>query len=220
MRIENTASVERAVLLSSHRAAGMRPSIRSSGPSTYVPTSKRLTSTWGALAKRQGRLNLRVRHTSEESKSIRTRRGRNPPCFASSSTVDTPGLQSWPGRSRSAGSWKLCCARREDGWLWHRLCRSGSGTGWARRAEALQARYLWSDDDRARFEREALTWVILDHHPNIATADYLEHVEDSFVSGWSTSLGRSWSAVARRSSFDRSNTGARASILRRHGIRP
>ncbi len=43
--------------------------------------------------------------------------------------------------------------------------------------KTFQARYLWSDEDRERFEREALTWVMLDHHPHIVTAHVIEHIE-------------------------------------------
>ena len=43
--------------------------------------------------------------------------------------------------------------------------------------KTFQARYLWSDEDRERFEREAITWVMLDRHPNIVTAHCVERVE-------------------------------------------
>ncbi len=43
--------------------------------------------------------------------------------------------------------------------------------------KTFQARYLWSDEDRKRFEREALTWLMLDRHPNIVTAKALMLVE-------------------------------------------
>ena len=55
-------------------------------------------------------------------------------------------------------------ARRED-----------SGTVYA--LKTFQARYLWSDEDRERFEREAVAWVMLDHHPNIVTAHSAERIE-------------------------------------------
>jgi serine/threonine protein kinase len=45
--------------------------------------------------------------------------------------------------------------------------------------KTFQARYLWSDEDRERFEREAITWVMLDHHPNIVTARWVERIEGS-----------------------------------------
>jgi serine/threonine protein kinase len=44
--------------------------------------------------------------------------------------------------------------------------------------KTFNCRFLWSDDDRARFEREALTWVSLDPHPNIATAHGVEVIEE------------------------------------------
>ena len=43
--------------------------------------------------------------------------------------------------------------------------------------KTFQGKYLWSDDDRERFEREALTWVMLDRHPNITTAFWAERIE-------------------------------------------
>jgi tetratricopeptide (TPR) repeat protein len=43
--------------------------------------------------------------------------------------------------------------------------------------KTFQARYLWSDEDRERFEREAVTWVMLDRHPNIVTAHWVERIE-------------------------------------------
>jgi len=43
--------------------------------------------------------------------------------------------------------------------------------------KTFQARYLWNDEDRKRFEREALTWLMLDRHPNIVTAKRLMLIE-------------------------------------------
>lgn len=43
--------------------------------------------------------------------------------------------------------------------------------------KTFQSRFLWSDDDRKRFEREALIWLMFDRHPNIATARSLLRVE-------------------------------------------
>jgi tetratricopeptide (TPR) repeat protein len=43
--------------------------------------------------------------------------------------------------------------------------------------KTFQARYLWSDEDRERFEREAITWVMLNRHPNIVTAHWVERIE-------------------------------------------
>lgn len=43
--------------------------------------------------------------------------------------------------------------------------------------KSFQARFLWSDEDRKRFEREALTWIRLDSHPNIVTLYGIEWIE-------------------------------------------
>src|SRR5579871_2150923 len=43
--------------------------------------------------------------------------------------------------------------------------------------KTFQARYLWSDADRDRFEREALVWVSLRPHPNVVSALWLERIE-------------------------------------------
>jgi tetratricopeptide (TPR) repeat protein len=43
--------------------------------------------------------------------------------------------------------------------------------------KTFQARYLWSDEDRERFEREAVTWVMLDRHPNVVAAHWAERIE-------------------------------------------
>jgi tetratricopeptide (TPR) repeat protein len=43
--------------------------------------------------------------------------------------------------------------------------------------KTFQAQYLWRDEDRERFEREAITWVMLDSHPNIVTAHWVERME-------------------------------------------
>jgi len=48
-------------------------------------------------------------------------------------------------------------------------------TRWA--LKTFQARYLWTDEDRKRFEREALTWLMLDRHPNIVSAKGLILIE-------------------------------------------
>jgi tetratricopeptide (TPR) repeat protein len=36
--------------------------------------------------------------------------------------------------------------------------------------KTFQSKYLWRDEDRERFMREALTWVSLDRHPNVVHA--------------------------------------------------
>jgi serine/threonine protein kinase len=43
--------------------------------------------------------------------------------------------------------------------------------------KTFQARLLWSNADRERFSREALTWVMLDRHPNIVTLEYITDIE-------------------------------------------
>jgi len=43
--------------------------------------------------------------------------------------------------------------------------------------KTFQARYLWSDADRERFEREAVTWVMLERHPHIVAAHWAERIE-------------------------------------------
>ncbi len=43
--------------------------------------------------------------------------------------------------------------------------------------KTFQAKYLWSDEDRKRFVREAITWLMLDSHPSIVTARGLTVVE-------------------------------------------
>jgi tetratricopeptide (TPR) repeat protein/tRNA A-37 threonylcarbamoyl transferase component Bud32 len=43
--------------------------------------------------------------------------------------------------------------------------------------KTFQAVYLWSDADRERFEREAVTWILLDRHPNIVSALWVERIE-------------------------------------------
>ncbi len=48
-------------------------------------------------------------------------------------------------------------------------------TVWA--LKTFQGRYLWSDDDRQRFEREAVTWVMLDRHPNVVYAFGVERIQ-------------------------------------------
>jgi tetratricopeptide (TPR) repeat protein len=43
--------------------------------------------------------------------------------------------------------------------------------------KTFQASYLWSDEDRKRFEREAVNWIMLDRHPNIVSAQTLFVIE-------------------------------------------
>jgi tetratricopeptide (TPR) repeat protein len=43
--------------------------------------------------------------------------------------------------------------------------------------KTFQAQYLWIDEDRERFEREVLTWIKLDRHPNIVNAYWMTKFE-------------------------------------------
>lgn len=43
--------------------------------------------------------------------------------------------------------------------------------------KTFQAKYLWSDSDRERFERESLHWILLERHPNIVYARGLMKIE-------------------------------------------
>lgn len=43
--------------------------------------------------------------------------------------------------------------------------------------KTFDARFLWSEDDRRRFTREAATWVRLDAHPNVVRARWAEAIE-------------------------------------------
>ncbi|GAB3408863.1 tetratricopeptide repeat protein [Flindersiella endophytica] len=56
------------------------------------------------------------------------------------------------------------------------VARSGD-TGKRKVLKTFDARLLWSDEDRIRFEREALTWVRLEPHRHVATADWVEWIE-------------------------------------------
>ena len=44
--------------------------------------------------------------------------------------------------------------------------------------KTFQAKFLWRDADRNRFIREASTWIRLDPHPNIVSAEWIETIED------------------------------------------
>ncbi len=43
--------------------------------------------------------------------------------------------------------------------------------------KTFQSKFLWSDGDRNRFEREALTWIQLERHPNVVSAQSLVRIE-------------------------------------------
>jgi len=57
----------------------------------------------------------------------------------------------------------------------HLVRSEKSGSLWA--LKTFQAKYLWSDNDRKRFEREAVTWLMLNRHPNIVFAQTLINIE-------------------------------------------
>ncbi|MBI3670180.1 MAG: tetratricopeptide repeat protein [Acidobacteria bacterium] len=57
------------------------------------------------------------------------------------------------------------------------ITEGGESDGEPSALKALQARYLWSDEDRGRFERECLHWIMLDRHPNVVQARALIVVE-------------------------------------------
>jgi tetratricopeptide (TPR) repeat protein len=44
--------------------------------------------------------------------------------------------------------------------------------------KTLRGEFLWKDADQKRFEREAVTWIRLDPHPHIVTAEWLESIEN------------------------------------------
>jgi tetratricopeptide (TPR) repeat protein len=46
-----------------------------------------------------------------------------------------------------------------------------------RALKTFNASYLWRDEDRRRFEREAATWISLRPHPNVVTAGSVELIE-------------------------------------------
>jgi tetratricopeptide (TPR) repeat protein len=50
-------------------------------------------------------------------------------------------------------------------------------TGRSVALKTFQSKFLWSDESRNRFEREALTWLMLGKHPNIVTANVILRIE-------------------------------------------
>src|SRR6266851_188897 len=50
-----------------------------------------------------------------------------------------------------------------------------SGKLWA--LKTFQSKFLWNDEDRKRFEREAATWIQLERHPNVVSAHSLVRIE-------------------------------------------
>jgi serine/threonine protein kinase/predicted TPR repeat methyltransferase len=77
--------------------------------------------------------------------------------------------------STATGSYKVLEVKKGGFGAVYIARKEDSGTRYA--LKTFQARYLWSDEDRERFEREALTWVMLDRHPNIVTAHWVERIE-------------------------------------------
>lgn len=43
--------------------------------------------------------------------------------------------------------------------------------------KTLKSKFLWSEENQSRFEREALTWIKLERHPNIVHALWMERIE-------------------------------------------
>jgi tetratricopeptide (TPR) repeat protein len=71
-------------------------------------------------------------------------------------------------------------------WEIERVLKGGYGTvcvvrdqndGLLYALKTLQAHYLWSDEDRRRFLREAATWVSLGLHPHVVSAHWIERIE-------------------------------------------
>ncbi|TKG65726.1 tetratricopeptide repeat protein [Prauserella endophytica] len=90
-----------------------------------------------------------------------------------------------PGRANFRAGQRLR-GGRDGHWLVHGVKQGGfgvvyavteEGSGQLRALKTFDARLLWSDEDRRRFEREAVTWLMLDPHPNIVTARWLEYIE-------------------------------------------
>jgi tetratricopeptide (TPR) repeat protein len=79
------------------------------------------------------------------------------------------------GSRRHIGHWTVLDVRR-GGFGVVYVVRA-SDTGKVKVLKTYDTRLLWSDADRARFEREALTWVRLPPHRHVAPADYVEWVE-------------------------------------------
>ncbi|WP_328362016.1 tetratricopeptide repeat protein [Streptomyces sp. NBC_00445] len=80
------------------------------------------------------------------------------------------------GSHRHVGHWTVLDVRR-GGFGVVYVVRS-SDTGERKVLKTYDTRLLWSDADRARFEREALTWVRLPPHRHVAPADHVEWIEN------------------------------------------
>lgn len=76
---------------------------------------------------------------------------------------------------RHIGHWTVLDVRR-GGFGVVYVVRS-SDTGARKVLKTYDTRLLWSDEDRARFQREALTWVRLRPHRHVALAEHVEWIE-------------------------------------------
>ncbi|MFH8932228.1 tetratricopeptide repeat protein [Streptomyces pristinaespiralis] len=81
---------------------------------------------------------------------------------------------------------RLASDRNVVGWTVLDVRKGGFGVVYIVRSDddgkrmalkTFDCRLLWSDEDRDRFEREALTWVRLDPHRHVATALWVERIE-------------------------------------------
>ncbi|MER5216120.1 tetratricopeptide repeat protein [Streptomyces sp. NPDC002838] len=79
------------------------------------------------------------------------------------------------GSHRHIGHWTVLDVRR-GGFGVVYVVRA-SDTGKRKVLKTFDTRLLWQDADRARFEREALTWVRLRPHRHVAPADHVEWIE-------------------------------------------
>ncbi|WBB62934.1 tetratricopeptide repeat protein [Streptomyces sp. WMMC500] len=76
---------------------------------------------------------------------------------------------------RHIGHWTVLEVRRGGFGVVYVVRSSDNG---ARKVlKTYDTRLLWSDEDRARFEREALTWVRLRPHRHVAPAEHVEWIE-------------------------------------------
>ncbi|MFW6695702.1 tetratricopeptide repeat protein [Streptomyces sp. MAR4 CNX-425] len=91
-----------------------------------------------------------------------------------------------PGRENFRVGQRLASQRHIGHWTVLDVRRGGFGvvyvvrssdTGGRKVLKTYDTRLLWSDADRARFEREALTWVRLRPHPHVAPAEHVEWIE-------------------------------------------
>lgn len=79
------------------------------------------------------------------------------------------------GSHRHIGDWTVLDVRQGGFGVVYIVRSSDSGKRMA--LKTFDTRLLWSDEDRARFEREALTWVRLEPHRHVANAEGVEWIE-------------------------------------------